>query len=215
MQLLLCGCVMHVYHRMDQKLFFVTRVTFIKSQHKEEQLFNSPHKPLMKPVRFGRPMASKLRLPVTGMEILIYSLCLLTEVPPGDWPTILHQKYRRLLLRMESMSFSLLLYRIRQAVPCFLQEQWRNYIKFLLPADVPSKCWALLPNWSVLIKQGRIFFIRIVKVLRMNGESIILLPLREIFGYITPKRENIRTWQTGEERTVILCMHLMVMLSIF
>lgn len=27
---------------------------------------------------------SKLRLPVTGMEILTYSLCLLTEVPPGD-----------------------------------------------------------------------------------------------------------------------------------
>ena len=70
-------------HRMDQKLFFVTRVTFIKSLHKEEQLFNSPHKPLMKPIRFGRPMASKLRLPVTGMEILTYSLCLLTEVPPG------------------------------------------------------------------------------------------------------------------------------------
>ena len=70
--------------RMDQKLFFVTRVTFIKSLHKEEQLFNSPHKPLMKPIRFGRPMASKLRLPVTGMEILTYSLCLLTEVPPGD-----------------------------------------------------------------------------------------------------------------------------------
>ena len=44
----------------------------------------SPHKPLMKPIRFGRPMASKLRLPVTGMEILTYSLCLLTEVPPGD-----------------------------------------------------------------------------------------------------------------------------------
>ena len=37
MQLLLCGCVMHVFHRMDQKLFFVTRVTFIKSLHKEEQ----------------------------------------------------------------------------------------------------------------------------------------------------------------------------------
>lgn len=35
----------------------------------------------------------------------------------------LHQKYRRLLLRMESMSFSLPLYRIRQAVPCFLQER--------------------------------------------------------------------------------------------
>ena len=51
--------------------------------YKEEQLFNSPHKPLMKPIRFGRPMASKLRLPVTGMEILICSLCLLTEVPPG------------------------------------------------------------------------------------------------------------------------------------
>ena len=48
------------------------------------QLFNSPHKPLMKPIRFGRPMASKLRLPVTGMEILTYSSCLLTEVPPGD-----------------------------------------------------------------------------------------------------------------------------------
>ena len=62
----------------------VTRVTFIKSLHKEEQLFNSPHKPLMKPIRFGRPMASKLRLPVTGMEILTYSSCLLTEVPPGD-----------------------------------------------------------------------------------------------------------------------------------
>ena len=30
MQLLLCGCVMHVYHRMDQKLFFVTRVTIYK-----------------------------------------------------------------------------------------------------------------------------------------------------------------------------------------
>ena len=28
--------------------------------------------------------ASALRLPVTGMEILTYSLCLLTEVPPGD-----------------------------------------------------------------------------------------------------------------------------------
>ena len=83
MLLPLCGCVMHVFHRMDQKLFFVTRVTFIKSLHKEEQLFNSPHKPLMKPIRFGRPMASKLRLPVTGMEILICSLCLLTEVPPG------------------------------------------------------------------------------------------------------------------------------------
>ena len=41
-------------------------------------------KPLMKPIRFGRPMASKLRLPVTGMEILTYLLCLLTEVPPGD-----------------------------------------------------------------------------------------------------------------------------------
>ena len=39
---------------------------------------------LMKPIRFGRPMASKLRLPGTGMEILTYSLCLLTEVPPGD-----------------------------------------------------------------------------------------------------------------------------------
>ena len=60
-------------------------------------------------------------------------------------------------------------------------------------AGVPSKCWVLLPNWSVLIKQGRTFFIRIVKGLRMNGESIILLPLREIFGYIIPKRENIRT----------------------
>ena len=48
------------------------------------QLFNSPHKPLMKPIQFGRPMASKLRLPVTGMEILTYSLCLLTEVPLGD-----------------------------------------------------------------------------------------------------------------------------------
>ena len=59
-------------------------VTFIKSLHKEEELFNSPHKPLMKPIQFGRPMASKLRLPVTGMEILTYSLCLLTEVPPGD-----------------------------------------------------------------------------------------------------------------------------------
>ena len=34
-----------------------------------------------------------------------------------------YQKYRRLLLRMESMSFSLPLYRIRQAVPCFLQER--------------------------------------------------------------------------------------------
>ena len=56
-----------------------------------------------------------------------------------------------------------------------------------------SKCWALLPNWSVLIKQGRTFFIRIVKGLKMNGESIILLPLREISGYIIPKRENIRT----------------------
>lgn len=65
------------------EIVFVTRVTFIKSLHKEEQLFNSPHKPLMKPIRFGRPMASKLRLPVTGMEILICSLCLLTEVPPG------------------------------------------------------------------------------------------------------------------------------------
>ena len=52
---------------------------------------------------------------------------------------------------------------------------------------------ALLPNWSVLIKQGRTFFIRIVKGLKMNGESIILLPLREISGYIIPKRENIRT----------------------
>ena len=61
------------------------------------------------------------------------------------------------------------------------------------PASVPSKCWALLPNWSVLIKQGRTFFIRIVKGLKMNGESIILLPLREISGYIIPKRENIRT----------------------
>ena len=50
-----------------------------------------------------------------------------------------------------------------------------------------------LPNWSVLIKQGRTFFIRIVKGLKMNGESIILLPLREISGYIIPKRENIRT----------------------
>ena len=69
---------------LNQELFFVTRVTFIKSLHKEEQLFNSPHKPLMKPIQFGRPMASKLRLPVTGMEILTYSLCLLTEVPPGD-----------------------------------------------------------------------------------------------------------------------------------
>lgn len=66
------------------EIVFVTRVTFIKSLHKEEQLFNSPHKPLMKPIRFGRPMASKLRLPVTGMEILTYLLCLLTEVPPGD-----------------------------------------------------------------------------------------------------------------------------------
>ena len=56
-----------------------------------------------------------------------------------------------------------------------------------------EQCWVLLPNWSVLIKQGRTFFIRIVKGLRMNGESIILLPLREISGYIIPKRENIRT----------------------
>ena len=30
------------------------------------------------------PDGSKLRLPVTGMEILTYSSCLLTEVPPGD-----------------------------------------------------------------------------------------------------------------------------------
>ena len=65
--------------------------------------------------------------------------------------------------------------------------------KVPVAADVPSKCWALLPNWSVLIKQGRTFFIRIVKGLKMNGESIILLPLREISGYIIPKRENIRT----------------------
>lgn len=42
-------------------------------------------------------------------------------------------------------------------------------------------------------KTGKNFLYQDRKGLRMNGESIILLPLREIFGYITPKRENIRT----------------------
>ena len=65
------------------EIVFCYKGDIYKVPAQEEQLFNSPHKPLMKPIRFGRPMASKLRLPVTGMEILTYSLCLLTEVPPG------------------------------------------------------------------------------------------------------------------------------------
>ena len=66
------------------EIVFCYKGDIYKVPAQEEQLFNSPHKPLMKPIQFGRPMASKLRLPVTGMEILTYSLCLLTEVPLGD-----------------------------------------------------------------------------------------------------------------------------------
>ena len=86
--------------------------------------------------------------------------------------------------------------------------------KVSLAEDVPSKYSLLLPNGFALINRGKISFIRIVKVLKMNGANIIPLPSPEMCGCMTRKARNIPTLPGMQVKTGIRFSHRTIRLSI-